>query len=162
MNTLDPRPAPALRAVSVDGDARPAASAAPQTAAPDLVIDSFEPLGDRPTQGRPLWLELRVKNVGNAAAGPFEVRLSEEAQDSQRLPGLAAGASRALTTGPIYYRNGEQLYTVRADVDPDNEVAESDEDNNYTILFLSGDHPPQPPIPQPPLPPLPLPRPPRP
>jgi len=58
--------------------------------------------------------------------------------------------------------NGEQLYTVRADVDPDNEVAESDEDNNYTILFLSGDHPPQPPIPQPPLPPLPLPRPPRP
>lgn len=82
------------------------------TGKPDLVLLHKNPA--EPTQ-------LTVRNIGNAASGPFRVRLEPDGT-VRDFPGLAPGEEQTFHPGCGGDRSGT--------VDPDNTVDESDETNN--------------------------------
>jgi len=132
--------------------ARPLAARAPQPAhGPDLIVEDVIPSNAFPYGGDKVTFDVVVKNQGDQAAGPFQIRLTAEQMDkTARGQGLAAGASLTFRQlGPLYTHQGQQLIWVDATVDTKNEVAETREDNNYLTTSLSV----QDPFPPPPGPP---------
>lgn len=119
---------------------RPAAARASQPAhGPDLIVQDVIPSNAFPYGGDKVTFDVVIKNQGDQAAGPFQVRLTAEQMDkTARGAGLAAGASLTFRQlGPLYTHAGQQLIWVDATVDTKNEVAESREDNNYLTTTLS-------------------------
>jgi hypothetical protein len=99
----------------------PSATGTPGTPLPDL-------WGGTAMVGCGGGLHVTVRNVGLADAGPFTVR-SDRGEPSWRVPGLAAGSAQNLPPVPARYQRG--LW-----VDADNEVAESNELNNFVTVAV--------------------------
>jgi len=110
----------------------------PVTTSADLVIDSLTTTPDVAAVGQTVTLSATVRNAGTTAAGGFEVdlykdlsgipSLSQVGDVTCNVGGLAAGA---LTTcsGTVSY-GAAGYYSVRAQVDTLNSVAEINESNN--------------------------------
>jgi hypothetical protein len=110
---------------------------------PDLTVDKVNVSPSKPVAGETVNVKVTVGNVGNSAAGPFVVDAYKDLQNppdphqagdfSCGLSGLAAGAT-AQCAGTVSYSN-DGSFDLWAQVDTDEEVAESDEQNN-----VSGPH----------------------
>ena len=81
-----------------------------------------------------LGLDVCVRNRGSEAAGPFLVRLIGE--DLGRLDGLAAGATGCLRAPYI-------PFDIDVLADAADEVAETDEANNFAAFFVPQPTPPK-------------------
>ena len=151
LSATSPAPRPAITPASAtkagDGETR--------TAGPDLVIDSIYPSNPFPMPGDAVFFQVGVRNQGDAPAGPFSVQLRGAFSPEQRLQGLNPGQRAFLPyMGPAYAQFGGQALSVEALVDPRNEVAESNEGNNFQWSTVWVQQPPMPP-PMPPYPPHP-------
>ena len=117
-----PSPTPTLR---------PTVTPRPNTF-PDLVIDSFRTSPSEPAPGKPFTLFVRIRNVGTAPAGPFNVAWLPSATASalvaraaSELPGLPPGGILAV---PFTYTYGWWgTYSTVATIDVDGEVVENNE-----------------------------------
>lgn len=124
-------------------------------AGPDLVIDRFDPSEGFPRPGEWIDFTVQVRNRGSAPAGPFTVEVSGHgmAPDRERVDGLAPAQTVRLRFGPTNVGYGSlNWYDARADVG--NEVAESNEGNNWqsTSVSVRDPFPPRDPFPRPPFP----------
>jgi subtilase family serine protease len=130
---------------------------------PDLVVDSFEPSPNRPRVGDSVSFDVTVRNQGQPPAGRFSVKVDgdELKAQIQEVGPLKPGEQKTLRFGPSQVTNST-IHAYQTEVDPTNQVAESDENNNTTIDFISIEDPlkPRPPLPRPPIPPTPPTRPP--
>jgi hypothetical protein len=109
----------------------------PATGTADLVADAMQ---FAPTPGQKDqvgYIQVRVTNSGTAAAGQFTVAwLSNQDRPgcSWTVPGLAAGASKALSCTFTYttaeYPAASSSFTVSLVVDTGSQVVESNEGNN--------------------------------
>jgi len=121
---------------------------------PDLIVEDVIPSNAFPYGGDTVTFDVVVKNQGDQAAGPFNLKLTAEQMNTTvRAQQLAAGASLTFRQlGPLYTHAGQSLIWVDANVDTGNEVAEKREDNNYltTTLSVQDPFPPSPPYPGPP------------
>lgn len=106
---------------------------------PDLVITSFTILPAQPVQGIEAKVNIRVKNQGSHAAGPFVVQWKSDrlapSGPSTQIASLAAGASVNVAFDYAFPAAGD--YTSVATVDTDKSIAEWNEDNNIAILAVN-------------------------
>ncbi len=111
---------------------------------PDLIVDRLDYSPSAPRVGDNVSFSITVRNVGNADAGAFYVRLqgaSDQRQSS--LSGLSAGSSRTVTLSLPLSRTPE---TFTAIVDPYDQVRESDEGNNRASVSITAAAANQPPV----------------
>lgn len=150
---------PSLRFSAATAPVRPPVVAAPpaegaQHAGPDLVVDGVYPSNPFPFPGDPVFYRVSVRNQGDEPAGQFGVQLNGAVfGPEKRLAGLNPGQRVFIPMGNAWAPFGGAL-TVQAVVDPHNEVAESNEGNNYQWNTVWVQQPPVPP-PYPPYPPHP-------
>ncbi len=118
--------------------------------APDLVVTSVVlPEGDRVWSGDILWINFTVENRGVAESGPFKVRVTYHERWAEYRPSGRAGVIRELfvyehngtlgVNGSVlasvgWLSSGEAIGNVQVQVDPDDEVPESNETNNIGPL----------------------------
>lgn len=106
---------------------------------PDLVITSFTILPAQPVQGVDAKVNIRVKNQGSHAAGPFVVQWKSDrlapTGPSTQISALAAAAFVDVKFDYAFPAAGD--YTSVATVDTDLSVAEWNEDNNIQILAVN-------------------------
>jgi uncharacterized repeat protein (TIGR01451 family) len=97
---------------------------------PDLVVTALNWSPAAPSEATPLTLSATVKNAGTATAAATKVnfRLGGTVAGSATVGALAAGASATVSAGAGSPAMGS--YTASAVVDPDNTVAEQNNDNN--------------------------------
>lgn len=97
---------------------------------PDLVAGYYRVEYDDCPWGGPGTITIHIDNQGNAGASPFNVLIEDT--ETVLISGLAAGEQ---TDAGIKFDSGPVGYVAFA-VDPENQVAESDETNNdYKIIF---------------------------
>jgi hypothetical protein len=97
----------------------------PEGGQPDLVITSVEFSPNPAIQGQPFTASFNIRNQGTGASAPFTFRLHFHAS-----AGLADCNLDVNSLGP------GQGITVKATVDVENEIVESDEGNNVLDLTL--------------------------
>ena len=97
---------------------------------PDLVVTALSWTPTAPSEATPITLSATVKNAGTAAAAATKVnfRLAGTVVGSATVGALAAGASTTVTATAGAQAQGS--YAASAVVDPDNTVAEQNNDNN--------------------------------
>ena len=113
---------------------------------PDLVIQSIQLTPANPSPGQSVSVEVRVANVGNAAAGGFTTFLYVDppaAPDLTTTPtdwwfifGLNAGKSFAYTRKNVVFNTLGCGHTIWAWVDRDQDVIEDNENNNRLSLSV--------------------------
>ena len=97
------------------------------TARPDLTVSQMRLEYQNPScllQGDPFGLRVAVTNSGQAAAGSFTVRAGDA---QQTVNGLAVGETKSVFFAGFSSQPGAAITVV---VDPNNAVAESNEQNN--------------------------------
>jgi len=89
-------------------------------------------------------IDVLVRNIGEAAAGQFNVELAADGTfvGSVQVNGLAAGSSTTVTFTWTPQVAGD--YTLRAIADPENAVAEENEANNEATALVTVAAPPYP------------------
>ncbi|MGX6600640.1 CARDB domain-containing protein [Micromonosporaceae bacterium Da 78-11] len=97
---------------------------------PDLVVTALSWAPTAPSEATPVTLTATVKNTGTAAAAATKVnfKLGGTVVGSATVGALAAGASATVSASAGSQAMGS--YTASAVVDPDNTVAEQNNDNN--------------------------------
>ncbi|MCA9992261.1 MAG: hypothetical protein KDE29_14830 [Anaerolineales bacterium] len=98
---------------------------------PDLTVAYYwiDYTGDCPWGG-PGTVNAMINNVGSGDAGPFAVRINGERTTVAGIPaGGSAQATINFSTGPAA--------GVQIEIDPDNAVAESNEENNELLLSFT-------------------------
>ncbi len=116
---------------------------APPTQRPDLTILNTDFTPRTPNVGDLIQHTITIRNSGNAAAGPFVVRLQDGTGSTQQnIPNLAAGASTVVNFSRTL-NNAQENVTVT--VDSTNQVTESNENNNTAQFQITGQTPPPPP-----------------
>jgi len=120
----------------------------------DLKVDEIEPYYDTNapnTRYLNLKNEVKVKitNTGSASAGPFEVTLftNDKIADTQTLPGLDANSSTFavfnwtpvynVTKPPMNAYHVSKNFSLKAIVDPENQIIELNESNNILTANTS-------------------------
>ncbi|RLF14010.1 MAG: hypothetical protein DRJ97_07025, partial [Thermoprotei archaeon] len=113
-------------------------------ALPDLTVE-FTKLPSEPVAGESYTVEVKVSNIGEREAGAFKVRLEVDGKviGEEVVEVLAAGASK--TVEFTWTPEAEGTYTLKATVDPENAVAESNEANNVATASVIVKAPPPPP-----------------
>ena len=116
----------------------------PRSPSPSQTSESskFEVVQEPTTVGNPAALKADISNYSDTAAGPFRVQFviaqpgeEEVALDSQAVDrGLAAGAATTLTVSITPVAVGKLRLIAR--VDPIDEISESDELDNETVLEM--------------------------
>lgn len=104
-------------------------TAAQQTALPDLMITSVELITPNPTVGDTIVFLAKVENRGQAPVETFDIELVGEqgGKDRKTVGALAVnGATDVALKATVGAEN--ELFTVT--VDPDQKIAESNEENN--------------------------------
>jgi uncharacterized protein YraI len=99
---------------------------------PDLVANGMQVAPNPATQGERVYIQVRVTNRGDAAAGSFTVQwwaTHALAPCSWPVDSLAPGASKALSC-QYTYGGWNPSYDLKLVVDSGNTVAESNEGNN--------------------------------
>ena len=109
---------------------------------PDLVVSDVSFSSDPVYLGQPFTANFAVVNQGSGSSGPFTFSLHFHAAAgiadcNMDVPGLAAGQVVQSDCGRTINAGSGGNYPVEATVDIENEVAESDEDNNQTVLTLA-------------------------
>jgi hypothetical protein len=106
--------------------------------APDLVIEEIQTRPMHPRAGEPVWLDVVVRNEGDAAAGAFQVQVRAPGlMDQAAAQGLAAGRQMAFRSlGPLWTNASDSLIWVDGEVDHQHQVPESQEGNNWVKLAL--------------------------
>jgi subtilase family serine protease len=105
------------------------------TLAPDLVIREIAGVPSEPKVGEEVIFTVSIKNQGDDEALPSRVYfyIDDYPQGYLDVPELAAGA---MTTRTFSWVAQSGLHTIRAVIDPDDEVIEDDETNNeLTVVF---------------------------
>jgi subtilase family serine protease len=107
---------------------------------PDLVVQSITTDPSSPNAGEPVSVTVTVKNQGNVSSGSFFVDIYKNAStppvpwvygDAWCNPGgLAAGATYTCTLTVSY--SAEGTYNMYAQVDSENTIVESNENNNVS------------------------------
>jgi len=103
--------------------------------APDLIIKAITGSPSEPVVGDEVIFTVTIKNQGNDSASPSLVRfyIDDSPWGYLNVPELAAGSTAAKTFSWVAQAD---LHAIKAVIDPDNEVTESDETNNEkTIIF---------------------------
>jgi hypothetical protein len=98
----------------------------------DLVAVGMQVAPNPATQGFPVDIQVKVKNVGNGDASIFKVTwwaTSSEAGCNWTISTLAAGASKVLTC-TYTYGSSNNAFPIQVVVDSGNTVTESNESNN--------------------------------
>ncbi|MGC8875205.1 MAG: N-acetylmuramoyl-L-alanine amidase, partial [Chloroflexia bacterium] len=106
-----------------------------RTAAPDLVVVSVRSSQSSPFDcDRPTGIVVEVQNVGTAVAGRFYLALVGEGLEECRWlsPGLLPGQSAEYVCPTVVLNR-----SVRAVVDPEGMVAETNEENNVLDAWVS-------------------------
>lgn len=107
-------------------------------ARPDLFVSSFTVVPSNPAAGQSTQVNIKVKNGGPVAAGPFIVQWKSNSTfltpegPSQQVDGLAAGATKTVSFNYIFPDPGD--FQTQVSLDTDNTVVESNEDNNLQIF----------------------------
>lgn len=102
------------------------------SAQPDLVANGMQTAPNPATQGEVVYVQVRVTNRGNAAAGPFSVQwwaTWAKVGCDWPVTSLAPGASKALSC-QYTYGGWNPAYDIKLVVDAGNTVTESNEGNN--------------------------------
>lgn len=102
-------------------------------ALPDLVSGGMQVAARSGGDGHDVSVQVRVRNRGEAAAGNFTVEWRPVASAvgcSWTVDGLASGASKSLSCNYTYVKSCVGACTIVLVVDPLNQVAEANEDNN--------------------------------
>ncbi|MFZ6015315.1 MAG: CARDB domain-containing protein [Patescibacteria group bacterium] len=109
----------------------------------DLSFDSFKPSVTNPKAGQAIKWIIKVKNNGNAAAKNIKVHLfannkSSDPTYTYTISNLNVRGSNVKSVNWTVPNNLEPAlgYTVRAVIDPDNTINESNEDNNVKTYSL--------------------------
>ncbi|HEY81678.1 MAG TPA: hypothetical protein G4O01_00090 [Dehalococcoidia bacterium] len=99
------------------------------TLAPDLVVREIAGTPSEPMVGDEVTFTVTIKNQGDDDALPSRVYfyIDDYPQGYLEVPGLAAGAMATKTFSWVAQAG---LHTLRAVVDPDDEIIENDETNN--------------------------------
>lgn len=101
-------------------------------ALPDLVANGMQTAPNPATQGEVVYVQVRVTNRGDAAAGPFSVQwwaTWAKVGCDWPVTSLAPGASKALSC-QYTYGGWNPAYDIKLVVDAGNTVTESNEGNN--------------------------------
>ncbi len=109
---------------------------------PDLRVVELVLGPATPEQGVPVVVRIRIANAGGARAEDFTVVWWSSDQDSEpacawRVAELPAGESVELSSTFAGYPKWHHRVATRAEVDPEDEVAESDEGNNSADLNVA-------------------------
>lgn len=124
---------------------------------PDLTISRLRASFPRPDGA--VGFRFEVANLGNQAAGAFEVQFAPDFAPpvTARLEGLEAGRAQAFRVEGYRVPGGRFTYHAVAVADPANQVAETNERNNQARVTVHAppEPPPTPPLPPPPVPPVP-------
>jgi uncharacterized protein YraI len=102
------------------------------SAQPDLVANGMQTAPNPATQGEVVYVQVRVTNRGDAAAGPFSVQwwaTWAKVGCDWSVTSLAPGASKALSC-QYTYSGWNPAYDIKLVVDAGNTVTESNEGNN--------------------------------
>jgi len=110
---------------------------------PDLTVE-FTGLPDEFVAGTEYEIKALIKNIGEAEAGTFSVKLeaNEAAVGTVQVESLAAGSSTTASFTWKPEKAGD--YTLKATVDPENLIEESDETNNTAATSVTVTSPPVP------------------
>jgi subtilase family serine protease len=110
----------------------------------DLAVTSISPIPSPATLGQTITVSVKVENTGNMNVGAFDVSLLANGTEVNRttVSGLAAGANTTLTFS--WTPTAVGTYTLTAKVDPDNKIAESNEENNMASTTVEVKAPPEP------------------
>lgn len=126
---------------------------------PDLTLSRIRASNPFPRPGEAVSFRFAVANVGNQAAGAFDVQFAPDfaAPVTARVEGLQPGTGQAFRVDGYHVPGGRFTYNAVATADSGNAVAETDERNNQARVTLHAppEPPPTPPIPPPPVPPRP-------
>ncbi|MFG1905945.1 CARDB domain-containing protein [Kribbella sp. NPDC048928] len=97
---------------------------------PDLVVTAVDSSPASPTESTPITLSATVKNNGSAPApaSTLNFLLNGTVAGTANVQALAAGASATVTADTGTHAEGN--YTIAAAADPDDAIAEQNEDNN--------------------------------
>lgn len=108
---------------------------------PDLALPqgslTFSPL--KPSAGDVVTLNARIGNYGSTGVCQVAVRFYEEDNGNCRLIGEATAERidpNSMVSVSIPWVSGEGAYRIRAEVDPDNRIAESYEENNDSEIMV--------------------------
>jgi uncharacterized protein YraI len=115
-----------------DDDEDDSGSGSGSSALPDLVANGMQTAPNPATQGEIVYVQVRVTNRGDAAAGSFTVQwwaTHALAPCSWPVSSLAPGQSKALSC-QYTYGGWNPSYDLKLVVDSENTVAESNEGNN--------------------------------
>jgi hypothetical protein len=111
---------------------------------PDLVVDEISTNPSQPLEGQPVTLTVTVRNQGLVGVGPFYIDwyahrasppVAGQVGDARmQVSSLAAGASYEWDIDWVYDVGGD--YTMAAQADTDNWIAECNEENNVLMSPL--------------------------
>ncbi len=110
---------------------------------PDLYPTAVVGSQTVPTAGTPMTFTATIRNSGNSASNPTQVRFSVQKANgslqtisSENIGGIQSGATAAATSAS-YTPATAELLTIIAEVDPGGGIAEIEENNNlFSRMFL--------------------------
>ena len=117
------------------------------TAKPDLIVDSITFSPSPPVAFLPLQVTVQVRNLGPGDSGPFVLRwwggknFTSVSCEWNVSAGLTAGSSANLMCDNYKYSSPYGSIETKAFIDPDNSVAEANEDNNILEKSISVSNP---------------------
>ncbi len=117
--------------IKVKASTPPSPTPTPKPSGPDLTIVSMSFSEDPPHKGQTFQVTVVVKNQGDQAAGAFTVQWwSSWALVGCNWPVLQLNPGESKTLTCDYTYGGWSTYDVKAVADPNNQVAETNENNN--------------------------------
>jgi subtilase family serine protease len=118
---------------------------------PDLTISKFKASTRTALPGQGVYFDTEVSNTGQAPVDSIEISFGRgRRKDNYKLEGLEPGQKHQFRFGPVS-GGFDGSYTYKAEVDPNNEIAESNEKNNKAsdYFWVIDPSPPRPPVPPP-------------
>jgi len=109
--------------------------------APDLIIETLN-LPEKPVSGNTYMIKVWVGNIGNYVAENFTLSLKVDGSEigNKFINTLNPGATSILEFG--WKPSSNRKYKIQAEVDPDNEVPELNENNNTKSKDIEVSSPP--------------------
>ncbi|MCB0564814.1 MAG: hypothetical protein KDD01_10605 [Phaeodactylibacter sp.] len=120
-----------------ESPARPA----PPSNLPDLSITSFILTPATPKVGEKVEIKVTIKNSGGRAPGLFLVSWWADASQSQptkgrSVSGLDAGATTTISLEYDGYREANNRLRTKVQIDPRNQITESNDRNNEKAIYI--------------------------
>ena len=104
---------------------------------PNLIVRSLTAAPDDPSPGEPVWITALVSNAGDAPANATSLAFHADGKLLGRRPVPALGPDRHATIAFSWGTHTPGDHDLRAQVDPDNAVAEADETDNDVLAYVA-------------------------